>query len=313
MARFRIGANHMNSFLLASGADPYAHLRGHMANVAAAPFQGAWATVEVQPDPFSRQRYSIGVVVAGQGSFVFRLLDDFAKFECLYDRDDVSVLRSLVDSAEQTLLRGQKASAEVGTVQFDSDAVMLGELWPTAGTSADAILSRLFFDVVPFLPRDERRLREFITLDNAAVRRLVDDKLKEIAGIAFERIVTEPQRAVMDRVSGEAHWLDFNLAPGGQAGSVISAVYKTPDRIELNFLRASRDLSTYARIMTIEKQLGLFVMTPAKDSMPQADLDRIENVLGEQSWSLEQQGFVVSAHDSVAPLAQDVMEWAGVL
>ena len=45
--------------------------------------------------------------------------------------------------------------------------------------------------------------------------------------------------------------------------------------------------------------------------MPAADMERVENVLGEQSWNLEQQGFVVSAHDSAPPLARDVWEWAG--
>ncbi|WP_217482046.1 hypothetical protein, partial [Burkholderia contaminans] len=42
------------------------------------------------------------------------------------------------------------------------------------------------------------------------------------------------------------------------------------------------------------------------------DRERIENILGEQSWSLEQQGFVVSAHDDPGPLARDVYEWASV-
>lgn len=55
----------MNFFLASEGADPLAHLRGHMAKVATAQFQGTWSTVEIQPDGFARQRYSIGVVVAG--------------------------------------------------------------------------------------------------------------------------------------------------------------------------------------------------------------------------------------------------------
>ena len=53
-------------------------------------------------------------------------------------------------------------------------------------------------------------------------------------------------------------------------------------------------------------------MAPPRESMPAPDFDRIENVLGEQSWSLEQQGFVVAIHDTAQPLARDVWEWAGV-
>lgn len=183
-------------------------------------------------------------------------------------------------------------------------------LWPTAGASADVVLNRLYFDVIPFVPSDERKSRDFIALDNAAVRRMVDDELKKIAGMSFERFSSGEHKAVVDQQSGSAHWLEFNLEPSGAAGSVISAVYKTPDRVELNFLRASRDLATYARLRQLTGQLAIFVMSPSPDSMPPPDFERIENVVGEQSWSLAQQGFLVSAHSAAHPLAQHVWAWA---
>lgn len=299
---------------LSEGDDPYAHLRQHMAAVPKAAFEGTWATIELQPDPFARQRYTVGVAVAGtDGAFSFRLLDDMVKFECLYGRDDVAELRTLLESAEQSLLRARKEQVPLREVQFDSTAVLLGDLWPTAGASVDAVLSRLFLDVVPFIPREERKVRDFITLDNTAVRRMVDDELKRIAGLAFERIHTEPQRALRDQVTGELHWLEFNLEPAGKAGNVISAVYKTPTNVELNFLRASRDLATYAKVKGLhDRQLALFVMTPALGAMPAIELERVENILGEQSWNLEKQGFVVSAHADAGLLARDVWEWAAL-
>jgi hypothetical protein len=285
-----------------------------LAAVPRAAFEGVWATIELQPDPFARQRYTVGVAVANvDGAFAFRLLDDFTKFECLYGRDDVAEVRSLVESAEQDLQRAQRDKVALRDVQFGTTSMALGELWPTAGSSLDAVLSRLYADVVPFLPREQRKTRDFVTLDNNAVRRMVDDELKRIAGIGFERISTEPQRALVDKGSGEAHWLEFNLEPPGKAGSVISAVYKTPTTVELNFFRASQDLATYSRIKKLhDHQLGLFVLTPAEGTMTPAEMERVENIVGEQSWSLEKQGFVVSTHDSPSPLAKDVFEWAGV-
>ena len=301
----------MNSIFLTAGADPFAHLRSHMATVPTAAFTGVWSTVELQPDAFARQRFTVGVVVADlQGEFSFRLLSDFTKFECLYGREDAATVRSLIEAAERALLRAKRDRVPLRDVQFEAAALSLGEPWTTSGASVDAVLSRLYLEVVPFLPKEEKRGRDFVTLDNSAVRKLVNDELKRIAGLAFERIVTDPQRAIRDSTTGESHWLDFNLEPQGKAGSVISAVYKTPDRIELNFLRASRDLATYQRVKKVRGPLGVFVMTPKPDSMPATDLDRIENVLGEQSWNLEQQGFLVSSHDSPVPLATDVWTWA---
>lgn len=304
----------MNFLLASDGADPYAHLRGHMAVVQKPAFEGVWATIELQPDAFARQRYTVGVLVAqadGSGC-LFRLLDDLAKFECLYDRADVAEIRGLMEGAEQDLLRAQRDKTALADLQFGTTAVSLGELWPTAGSSPDAVLSRLYADVVPFVPREQRKAREFVSLDNGTVRRLVDDELRRIAGLGFEQISVGPQRAVVDKNAGEPHLLEFNLEPKGKAGSVISAVYKTPTTVELNFLRASHDLATYGRIKGLggDRQLGLFIMSPADGSMAPAEAERLDNIIGEQSWSLEKQGFVVSTHDSPAPLAKDIWEWA---
>lgn len=303
----------MSTLFSSSGSDPFSHLRAHLADVPRAPFDGTWTTIELQPDPFARQRFTVGVAVAdAQGGFAFRLLDDLSKFECIYDKEDVAALRTLMETAEHGLLRARKNRSSLREFSFEVEAVSLGDLWPTAGTSAEDIANRLFFDVVPFIPKDERKARDFLTLDNTAVRQKVDEELKRIGGLAFERIVTDHQRTMLDRASGEPHRLEFNLEPAGKVGSVISAVYKTPDRVELNFLRASRDLATYSRLKDIRERLALFVMTPARDSMPPSDLDRLDNVVGEQSWNLEKQGFLVAAHDTAEPLARDVLEWAGV-
>lgn len=299
------------NFFLSTGADPYAHLKQNLTAVPAPAFEGVWATVELQPDVFSRQRYCVGVAVAGHdGTVAFELLEDFSKFDCLFGRDYVSQLSELVESAEHTLLRAQQVKKGLQGMHFDSDSVFLGDLWPTAGASASAVVQRLFHEVVPFIPSSEKRVREFVPLDNSTVRQLVDDELRRIAGIAFERISCPPLRSVTDSESGGTHQLEFNLETDSKAGNVISAVYKTPDRVELNFLRASRDLATYSRLRQ-KSQLAVFVMVPASGAMPSADRLRIENVLDEQSWNLEKQGFVVSAHEGAPELAADILEWAG--
>lgn len=300
------------NFFLSSGADPYAHVKQHMNAVVAPAFEGVWATVELQPDVFSRQRYCVGVAVSGHdGTIAFHLLEDLSKFDCLFGRDYVSQLRDLLESAEQTMLRAQRAKRGLQGLHFDSDSVCLGDLWPTAGVSASAIAQRLFHEAVPFIPSHEKKVREFVPFDNAAVRQLVDEELRRIAGLSFERISCPPLRSVTDPVSGGSHQLEFNLETDAKVGNVISAVYKTPDRVELNFLRASRDLATYSQLKQ-KNELAVFVMVPRSGAMPAADRLRIENVLDEQSWNLEKQGFVVSAHEGAAEIAADILEWADI-
>lgn len=304
----------MKSFFLSSGPNPYAHLGKCTTTVPSAPFEGLWATVDIQPDPFARQRYTVGVVVsAPDGDFDFRLLDDFSRFECFLGKSGVEEMKFWVDEAERGLARAKRDRLTLPDASFEVDTVMLGDLWPTSGDSFDSVLLRLYRQVIPFHPKDVRKIKIFDSLDNTAVRNLVNNELKRIANLDFERISTEPQRAVLDATTGQRHWLDFNLEPEGKAGSVISAVYKTPSTIELNFLRASRDLATYARMKSLNNQLGLFVMTPKMGVLSDLEHDRIENVLGEQSWRLEQQGFRVVVHEEPILLANEVWEWAGVV
>jgi hypothetical protein len=299
------------SAFLTSGADPYAHLAEHLKVVPAPAFRGTWTTVDIQPDPFAPQKFTVGVAVADlAGAYVFQLLDDFSKFECIYGREDVAAIKSTVEHAEYALLRARNSGVMLDGLGFEGDALSLGPMWPTAGTSIHAVLQRLFLDVVPFVPIEERKGRDFITLDNASVRQLVNDELKRIAGISFERIASDHHRAIADVNTGQTHWLDFNLEPPSAVGSVISAVYKTVDRIELNFLRASRDLSTFSRLRNLRGKAGIFVMMPVEESMPGEDFARIEHVVSEQSWNLEQQGFIVAAHPAAAALASEVWEWA---
>lgn len=303
----------MSTLFLSPGADPFSHLRQHQADVPVAPFNGAWATVDIQPDLFARQRYTVGVVVRAQdGCFQFQLLEDISKFECLYGRSEVSLLRALLDSAEESLRQAKRGEEDLGSIQFQTDMVALGELWPTAGASLEAVLSRLYNQVVPLAPKDERRGRDFETMDNEAVRALVNLELKRIARTAYERIVTEPPvREVEDPGTGARHRLEFNLEPPGKVGSVVSAVYKNPDRAELNLFRASGDVSTFARLREIRDR-ALFVMTPRPDSMPQPYMERLENVLGDRLRKIETQGFWVVKHDSAQPIAQEIFDWAGV-
>ncbi|MCO5101897.1 MAG: hypothetical protein M9885_13565 [Burkholderiaceae bacterium] len=302
----------MNSLFLSSGSDPFAHLKGHLTPVPEAPFRGVWATVEIQPDLFARQRYTVGVVVgAHEGEFQFLLLEDLSKFECIYGKNDVALLRAVLQSAEDALQEARRNAVSLGSIQFETDMVSLGELWPTSGASIEVVLSRLYADVVPFIPKEERRLRDFETMDNEAVRELVNRELKRIARMAFERIVIESVHDVAEPGSGARHRLEFNLHPEGKVGSVVSAVYKGHERVELNLLRASEDVSTFARLRNLEDR-ALFVMAPKPDSMPKPDMERLENVLGERLWRLEKRGFRVATHDGAQPLAQEIVDWAGV-
>lgn len=302
----------MTSLFYSSGNDPFSHLRSKLANVPTANFDGLWATVELQPDMFVPQRFTIGVIVGyADGGFAFRLVSDASKFDCVYGKKAASLLRPLVDSAEQSLSRLARAKVALTSIEFESSCLSISKPWATSGKSPEQVLARLFADVVTMEPATEKQPRDFVTLDTEQVRHLVSEELKKIAGTKFEKIVVGSQHVISSDGESGPHFLDFNLRPAKGAGSVLSAVYKTPGTVELNLLRASRDLATYGTIRKVD-DLALFIMTGKREQFETAEFARLSDLVDEQSWCLERQGFRVVSFDEPRPIAQSILEWAAV-
>jgi hypothetical protein len=300
----------MSSIFASDGPDPLAHLRPHLAKVPAAVFEGRWVTVELQPDLFVPQRFSIGVAVAGaNGELLYRLIPDASRFECVYSKAMSAIVREMVASAEATLSRAVRAAKPLEEISFESENLSLSTPWTTSGRSAEQILTRLFNDVVPMGAPREKVQREFVSIDTEQARHLVEQELKKIAGLRYEQIVVDPRHVIPDEIGSGLHVLDFNLRPPKGAGNVLSAVYRTPTIIELNLLRSSRDLSTYGRIRDV-KDLALFILTGKREQFEDSEFLHIENLLDEQSWCLERQGFRVITFDEPRMLANGILEWA---
>lgn len=302
----------MTNLLFSEGPDPFSHLRSKLVSVPAADFDGLWATVELQPDMFAPQRFTIGVVVGyAGGGFAFRLLSDASKFDCVYGKKAASLLRPLIDSAEQSLARTAREKHALTAVEFESSCLSISKPWTTSGKSPEHVLARLFSDVVAMEPSTEKQPRDFVTLDTEQVRHMVNEELKKIAGTRFERIVVAPHHVIPAESDSGPHILDFNLRPATGAGSVLSAVYKTPGTVELNLLRASRDLATYGTIRKVDN-LALFIMTGKREQFESGEFARMSDLVDEQSWCLERQGFRVVSFDEPRPIADSILEWAAV-
>lgn len=302
----------MNVSLISDGSDPIAHLRNHMAKIAAPPFSGIWGTVDLQPDLFSPQRFCVGVVVApsGEGPIEFRLISDATKFECVYDRAVASRLRLLLESAEQSLHRAARVACRFDAIEFGSDNLCITGPFPTSGASQEAVVARLFSEVVAMEPSQQDRAQaDFISIDTEQVRLLVANEMKRIGGTLYERVaVSEAERLIVDE-TGTTHELDLNLRTATGVGSVVSAVFRTPNAIELNVLRSSRDLAAYARIRRVSN-VAMFIMSAQRDQFAPTEYERISDLLDEQSWRLEKQGFRVTTFDDPKAIATDILEWA---
>lgn len=276
-------------------------------------FSGVWSTVELQPDLFVPQSFSVGVVVQPEGERLhFKLLDDFKKFECVYgDRFPQRSIREVMTYAEEALRFAAQDRALISTVTLNTDVLRLSPPTFTSGEDWEATIERLFADVIVMAPHAKRQGREFLSIDTPRVRALVNQELKRIAQMDYERIVVagESTTGMLVDDRGVKHHLDFNLRTSRACGSVVSAVYKSHVSVELNLLKSSRDLTTYSRIKNL-RDTGLFLLLPDEQLLEAKEYKHIIDVIDEQAWKLERDGFRVVSLSSEAQLAQEIYDWA---
>lgn len=299
-----------NPLLAAFGSAGTDHLTRLAVATPKPAFSGAWTTVELQPDVFVPQRFTVGVVVQTPGDRLhFKLLDDFKKFECLYhDQFPQKSARELLAYAEAALRQVVKSKTTIPEIAFDTHCLTLASPSFTSGDDLETTVERLFSEVVVMAPTAKRKSTEFESIDTPHARALVNAELKKIAGMSFEKIVTPDNQGILLDYEGVKHFLDLNLLTAKACGSVTSAVYKTAQSVEINLLKSSRDLTTYSRVRKMDS-IGLFLLMPDSTSMEPKEFKRIEEVIDEHEWKLERDGFRVTSMASASELAREIFEW----
>lgn len=275
-------------------------------------FSGWWSYIEFQPDIFSPQRFPVGVVIQAEDErLYFKLLDDFKKFDCVYPEGfPHSSAKALMAYAYEELQAAIKSKVPLSQVLFDSHVLSLSRPVYTSGNDREAAVERLFADVVTMVPSNVKKVRDFESIDTTAARKLVNERLKEIAGMDFERFVMVDHPGVLVPGEGNArHYLDLNLMTPKSCGAVASAVYKSQQSVELNLFKAGLDLKTCRKVKNLESA-GLFLLTPEPNSMEPREFRRIEETISEHEWKLERDGFRFVSMQEPADLAREIYDWA---
>lgn len=287
------------------------HLSQMALSTPKASFAGTWTTVELQPDIFAPQRFTVGVAVQSPGGRLhFKLLDDFKKFECIYlGRFPQRSARELLAHAEETLRAAVRAKTQLPDIVFETNCLSLAAPSYTSGEDQETTVERLFDEVVVMSPTDQKKPKEFESIDTPRARKLVNIELKKIAHMDYEKIVRPDDQGLLLDYEGAKHFLDLNLLTATACGSVASAVYKTAQSVELNLLKTSRDLTTFSRVRQMD-DIGLFLLLPEPGALDSKEFKRIKEVIDEHEWKLERDGFRVVSLDSPELLASEIYSWA---
>ena len=133
----------------------FAHLQQYFTQVSPEPVEGFWFTLELQPDLFAPQSFSVGVVVQTKGKGVYyRILKDLTKFKHLYGQDfPESMVGEMLSQAEEIFRQADQNQFDLNEAEFGTDNLKLSSPVFTSGKTIDDIINRLYEDVVVLEPQ----------------------------------------------------------------------------------------------------------------------------------------------------------------
>lgn len=269
--------------------------------------KGEWFNIRWTPDLATGEKLNIGVGFVEQGRVHSRLLSYFERVKCLYGERGI-YHAELVTSIVGESLRQNKKASPIPQITYDNSGY-------AQGYSVDDILTSLFEQTVPLqkkirVPSNEKR---FTSVNTERLYTCLVDELKIKAGLQFEAFVPANSSILInDNLGSHELFVPFrdnkNLV-----GGLASTVYSNVQRIELNLLKAARDVEAAVKL-GIGNKASIFILMPGDEveNLNNEQVISIENALDKFNWHMNKQGISVGGHTSISGLADEICSWANV-
>lgn len=268
---------------------------------AADSFVGRWQAVAWQPNLFTPQTYVVGVLVSSDaGEHAFRLMDEPERLDCFFAPRPIKTdFAWIMAVAREALAKGEQA--------FPTPNLQLTPPQFVRGTNADTLAIDLFDKlVIAAQPRNPGQ-PVFVAQDTSTIRDQVNQALRRIASLDFERIVRSDGEIIRDR--GD-HFFDVNLILDRGVGTVVSAWYKSLLSVKINIFQAAQDVQAYAASRHKDAR-AVFIARPESPAGLTAKERRdIEAFIAEETWKMECQGIRAVTLEDPELIAREVHEWA---
>lgn len=274
-------------------------------------YVGEWRPLFFCPDPASPQEFVVGIACSRDRHFDgWRLLDDYSKFECVYaKRLPATALIPYFARVSGFLKQAQDSGEGIPRVESLSEQLRWGDPLAAHGDTLEDTLADLYDTVVTLKPEAPvNARREFKARPTEIVRRRVNERLKVLLALRYERVVNE--RGYEEIKEGnQRHRLMVNLRSGNKVGAVVSAWYSSVDSIASQILQAEADL-TAAQKHFNAKHAGLFVVRPFEPAgIHPSVLESIDTFMEESKWRCDTRGNVFNTDEDENRLAEAIAEF----
>jgi hypothetical protein len=269
--------------------------------------KGEWFNIRWSPDLATGEKLNIGVGFIEGERVHSRLLSYFERVRCLYG-DRGIYHAELVTSIVGESLRQNRKLSPIPQISYDKSGY-------AQGLSIDEILTSLFEQTVPLQNkiRTTSSSKRFHSINTDKLYTCLVDELKVKAALQFEEFVPQDSSLIIRDDSGSQELFIPFRDNKNLVGGLASTVYSNVQRVELNLLKAARDVEAAIKLGK-GNNASIFILKPGNDieTLEREQIDSIESALDKFDWYMNKQGIAVGSHTTISGLADEICSWANV-
>lgn len=270
--------------------------------------QATWSHIRFKPDLVTMEELAIGVLVNLNGIIFTKFIEEFGRLECGFGAENASYIKNCIDLFDDFLNHNFENSF--------SHQLIIDRRGFVQGESIDSILDDLLYRTVPLShPHNNLRGKKvFRTVKTAKFHSDVKAYVKNKIGSIYNEIFSENIEPVGDEIVGFRKLpIALNVKNGEKLGDLVSSVYATPEKIEINCLKALNNIVFTKKFSQRETDFKLFMLSPDYENlevMSKSDKNKRTEIIKDFKWSLACEQIDLIEGDTSDCISEKIIEWS---
>lgn len=269
-----------------------------------------WSHVRFCPDLVSNEQIAIGIFANLDGINHVRFIEDFSRLECAYGSEIVEYTKNCIEIFEDFIHQNYELSF--------SKQLIIEKRGLVQGNDINQILDELLEKTVPLSHHhgSTQKTQVFKTVKTVTFKSDVKSYVKRKIGEAYKDVFNDEATLVGNEDVGFRR-LNISLQDkkNNKIGDMVSSVYATPEKIEINCLKSLDNLGRAKNYMESIKDTKLFMLLPNQfnlDLMTKAEQTKRKNIISDFRWRLGCEGIKLSESDNSEELSEEVISWSNL-
>lgn len=270
--------------------------------------QAKWSHIRFKPDLVTMEELAIGVLVNLDGIIFTKFIEEFGRLECGFGAENASYIKNCIELFDDFLNHNFETSF--------SHQLIIDRRGFVQGESIDSILEDLLYRTVPLShPHNNNRGKKiFRTVKTAKFHSDVKAYVKSKVGSISSEIFSETVEPVGDDIVGFRKLpIALNVKHGEKLGDLVSSVYATPEKIEINCLKSLNNIVLTKKFSQRDTDFKLFMLSPDYDNlevMSKSDKNKRLEIIKHFKWSLGCEQIDLVEGDNAESISEQIIEWS---